>query len=68
MAKNKQLVFCLSKGEVTAIHFDQSGLCSALEMELDNTHEDDLLEIEFKVTAKFMTEKEIKNLPEFEGF
>lgn len=64
----KQTVYILELDGVKSIHLDLGGLNDAIEMELDGLHEDDFETTVFKVYAKQMSEKEIDELPEFDGF
>ena len=64
----KQTVYVLELDGVKAIHLDVGSLQDAIELEFDGLHEDDFETNTFKVYAKKMTEKEIDDLPEFNGF
>lgn len=68
MAGNKKLVYCLSDGTTTAIHLNIDDLCERIKMEVDNMPDEDILANVFSISAKLMTEAEIDNLPEFDGF
>jgi hypothetical protein len=61
----KQEVFCLRANGCTAIHLDVHALCDAIKMELEDSVTGDML---FEVYTQEMTEKEIDELPEFDGF
>lgn len=62
------LVYCLEQEGTTAIHFSIEDLCEALKYEFNEYTDEDAIETKFNVSAKMMTEKEIKELPEFDGF
>ena len=66
--ENGQFVWVLEQNGVKAIHLTLKCLYDYLEMHFDNLHEDDLEDEKFIVYQKFMTEKELDELPEFDGF
>ncbi|MDM1045896.1 hypothetical protein HX004_14145 [Myroides sp. 1354] len=65
---SEQTVYVLELDNQKAIHLDLRSLLDALETEFDNLHEDDFKTTVFKVYPKKMTDDEIDNLPEFDGF
>jgi len=62
------MVFCLTMNGITAIYFDMDDLCDSLKMEFEDQDFDSMKECEYLITVKEMTEKEIEELPEFDGF
>lgn len=64
----KQTVYILEQNGIKAIHMDLGGLNDAIEMEFEALHEDDFETTVFTIYANKMTEKEIDDLPEFDGF
>lgn len=68
MNEEKQRMYALKLDGTTALHLDLDGLKCALEMELDNYPDEDIETVEFKVSVRLMTDKEIEDLPEFDGF
>lgn len=68
MAGEKQLVYVLEYGGINAVYPDIDNLCDGLKMEVENMPDEDILESKFIISAKLMTEKELNNLPEFDGF
>ena len=62
----KTTVWCLRKDGITAINFDLSDLLASVQMEFEDQGH---MEGEtYEIFTKEMTEKEIEELPEFEGF
>jgi len=68
MNEEKQRMYALKLDETTALHLDLDGLKCALEMELEDYPDSAVELLEFKVSVRLMTEKEIEDLPEFDGF
>lgn len=64
----KTTVYCLSKDGQTAVHLDVDALCDAIKYEIDEMNWDDLEGEKYTVEVKKMTEKELDELPEFDGF
>lgn len=60
----KTLVYCLELNGITAIYFCIEDLLSSIEYEFENIE----VEGKYSVYTKEMTDEEINNLPEFEGF
>lgn len=66
--EKKILVYVLELDGVKAVHFDIDALCDALKYEFEDIIDNDAVEMEFKVYCKLMTDKEIEEMPEFDGF
>lgn len=64
----KETVYVLELDGLKSIHLTLECLRDAMEREFDLLHPDDFEDIVFKVYASEMTQKEIDDLPEFEGF
>lgn len=64
----KTIVYCLELDGVTQILFSIEDLCETLKCEFEDISEDNVDDLEFTVYPKIMTEKEIEELPEFDGF
>lgn len=60
----KTLVYCLELNGKTAIYTDIDDLTDALNWELETIDSED----KFQVYTKEITNKELNDLPEFEGF
>lgn len=64
----KITVYCLELDESKSIHFDIDGLCDALKSEFEDQDFDSMEDAVYEIYVMQMTEKEIKELPEFDGF
>ena len=64
----KQKAFILELNGLSTIYFFLDDLYEALKIELENLHEDDIEDTKYKVYVKYMSDKEIESLHEFEGF
>lgn len=64
----KHTVYCLSMDGQTAIHMDINGVCDAIKMEFEDQDYDSMKNCTYEVSVKQMTDKEINELPEFDGF
>tara|TARA_R110002050_G_scaffold69507_2_gene150320 strand:+ start:6786 stop:6986 length:201 start_codon:yes stop_codon:yes gene_type:complete len=64
----KVVVYCLTMNGVTAVYFCVEDLCDSIKMEFEDQDFDSMKNCEYKIWTKEMTEKEIDDLPEFEGF
>lgn len=64
----KITVYCLELDESQSIHFDIDGLCDGIKAELEDQDFESLKDSHYEIYVMQMTEKEIKELPEFDGF
>jgi hypothetical protein len=64
----KTLMYCLTMDGITAVYNDADELTDAIKMETDNYDDESLLKYEYTISFKLMTEKEIEELPEFDGY
>lgn len=63
-----QTVYVLEQNGIKAIYMDIESLKEAIDLEFDGLPIEDFESTEFTVYVKTMTEKEIDDLPEFDGF
>lgn len=59
-------VYCLTLEGTTAIHFDIDALCDAVKMEFEDTELPETTK--FEVWSKEMSDQELDELKEFQGF
>ncbi|WP_271729993.1 hypothetical protein [Aquimarina algiphila] len=64
----KQIVYCLTLDSMTSVYFDIDDLCDGLKEEFENQDFEGIKDQKFIISVKEMTEREINELPEFEGF
>lgn len=60
----KTLVYCLELNGKTAIYFNIDDLAESIKWELETIDLDD----KYQVYTKEITEQELNNMPEFDGF
>lgn len=68
MSIEKTLVYVLEMDGIKAVHLDIDSVCDALKMEYEDRVDEDILSMKFNLSAKHMSDKELKDLPEFEGW
>lgn len=67
-SKSKALVYNLTMDGSTAVHFSFGCLIEGLKAECEDMDDESLMDMEFTISFKQMTDKEIEDLPEFDGF
>lgn len=64
----KKIVYNLSLNGIKQGFSSIDDLCNDLKIELEDTVRSHVLDLEFTISFQEMTQEEIDNLPEFDGF